>query len=64
MRVIPQPCEDRDRCGKEQGRGHPRTGWIKVHQAGVDLKPWFCSWTCLTKFSANKAVVTHQARLV
>ena len=44
--------EHDDRCGRPQdGPGHPRSGWIKVHAAGKGGGPdlWFCSPRCLVR---------------
>lgn len=47
-------CHD-EACGKPRtGPGHPRKGWIQVHQAGTTSDPWLCSWHCLSRYAIRR----------
>lgn len=46
-------------CGLPQtGPGHPRSGWVRIHQAGrgagTDSHRWFCSWRCAHRHVARQ----------
>jgi len=42
-------------CGQPQtGPGHPRKGWVKLHQAGAPATVWCCGWHCASRYAIRQ----------